>query len=934
MKLSRLVPQLKFVRSLTVSLNGILVASFVLQISAIAGLVGWLSVRNDHQAIAGLAMRLHSETNLQVTQHLNEYLGRVHLVDQTNRDALQIGLITPSNLEEMQRLFLKEVQTFKVSYVNFVSPLGEYAGAGYASSETITTSEINKAALKKSYDYEVDQFARRTKVHSITQYDPQAESWYIEAVKAGRPVWSQIYQWDDMPEVTSISSGYPLYDSKKKLIGVLGVDLVLSDISKSLRKLPVSRSGAVFIVERSGLLVASSSSEPVTMIVNKKAERLSAFNSGDVQIRSTMKQLVQKFGSLEQIHSKQSLEVSISSQNSLETKAVDHYVQVTPWQDQKGLDWLLISIAPESEFTGKVDAQKQVGVLLCVIAVMVAITIATLIAQWLTAPILRFSQASKALASLLASGKTATEELSQGVNVNIGIPIRIRELDRLATSFNQMTKQLQTSFQTLATANENLEVRVEERTAELRLRSNITSQIRKSLDLDTILQTAVIEIRALMHIDRCTFVWYNPHTQPATWEAVTESKLPTIRSALGSYSKKFAGVLGEEFLKFQTIQLDDVSQLPAPLSRRLLRSLDCTSFLGLPMQKDRQVVGVVICTHTRGSRPWKPEEIELLRGVIDQLAIAMSQAELYAEAQNNAQVAQTQAMRLAAAIKELQQTQAQLIQTEKMSSLGQMVAGIAHEINNPVSFIYGNLIHAEEYAQSLLRLVSLYQQHCPDPSREIEAEIEAIDLEFLTDDLPKMFQSMQIGAERIQQIVQSLRTFSRLDESDFKTINLHEGIDSTLMILESRLKAISTRPAIQVIKHYGQLPSVQCYAGDLNQVFLNILINAIDALEPHSQAQDLPSIAIKTEVVDHDRVTITISDNGVGMSETVRSKLFDPFFTTKPIGKGTGLGLSVSYQIVTERHQGQLNCISEPGAGAQLVITIPIKQAQSAHPAI
>lgn len=875
-------------------------------------------------------MRLHSETSLQVTQHLNEYLGRVHLIDQTNRDALQIGLIKPSNLEQMQRLFFKEIQTFKVSYINFVSPLGEYAGAGYEGDQTLATIEITRAALKKAYVYKVDQAAKRTKLHDVHQYDPHSESWYIDAVKAGHPIWSQIYQWDDTPEVTSISSGYPLYDSKKKLIGVLGVDLVLSDISKSLRKLPVSRSGAVFIVERSGLLVASSSSEPVTTIANKKAERLSAFNSGDWQIRSTIKQVVHEFGSLKQINSKQSLEVSIAPQ-TVEGKAVRHYVQVTPWQDQKGLDWLLISVAPESEFTGRVDAQEQVRILLCLIAVSVAIAIATLIARWLTAPILRFSQASKALASLLASGKTAPRELNQGVNVNIGIPIRIRELDRLSTSFNQMTTQLQASFQTLATANENLEARVEERTAELRLRSNITSQIRKSLDLDTILRTAVIEIRALMQIDRCTFVWYNPHVEPAVWEAVTESKLPTIRSALGSYSQKFAGVLGEDFLKFQTIQLDDLSELSAPVLRRVLRSVDCTSFLGLPMQKDCEVVGVVICTHTRGSRLWQPEEVELLRGVVDQLAIAMSQAELYAKACNNAQVAQTQAMRFATAMKELQKTQSQLIQTEKMSSLGQMVAGIAHEINNPVSFIYGNLTHAEAYAQSLLRLVSLYQQHCPQPSRAIEAEIAAIDLEFLTDDLSKLFQSMQLGAERIQQIVQSLRTFSRLDESGFKTVNLHEGIDSTLMILENRLKTVSTRPTIQVIKHYGQLPPVECYAGDLNQVFLNILINAIEALETRSQAQDLPAIAIQTEVVDCDRVAITISDNGIGMSETVRSKLFDPFFTTKPIGKGAGLGLSVSYQIVTERHQGQLDCISEPGAGAQFVITIPIRQAQSAH---
>ncbi len=917
MNLSRLIPTLKFIRSPTVSLNGVLVTSFIVQIFAIAGLVGWLSIRNDRQAIEDLARRVHSETSLQVTQHLNDYLGRVHLIDQTNRDALQIGVLDPSNLEAMQRLFFKEIQTFKVSYINFVTPSGDYAGAGYEADRTLATSEINKATLKKLHIYNVDQAAKRTKLKNVQPYDPYSERWYIDAVKAGHPVWSQIYQWDGVPEVISISSGYPLYDTKERLIGVLGVDLVLSDISQSLRNLPVSRSGVVFIVERSGLLVASSSSEPVTTIVHKKADRLSAFNSGDAQIRAAIQHLKQTFSSLEQIHNKQLLEVSIVKQGS--PVGTNHYVQVTPWQDEKGLDWLVVSVAPESEFTGQVDAQDRIRLLLCVIAVTGATTIATLIARWLTTPILRFSQASNAI---------AFGELNQVVKFNLGIPIRIRELDRLAASFNQMSQQLQASFQTLETANETLEIRVEDRTAELRLRSNITSQIRKSLDLDTILQTAVIEIRSLMQIDRCTFVWYNPHTTPATWEAVTESKLPTVESALGLYSEKFAGVLGKRFLNVQTIQLDEVSQLTEPVLRRLLIAFGCTSLLGLPMQKDGKVVGVVICTQTKKIRPWKPEEVELLRGVVDQLAIAMSQAELYAEARNNAEIAQAQALRLAAAMKELQQTQAQLIQTEKMASLGQMVAGIAHEINNPVSFIYGNISHAEEYAQSMVRLLHLYQQQYPTPSVEIEAEMDQIDLRFLIEDLPRLFRSMHDGADRIQKIVQSLRTFSRLDESDFKAVNLHQGIDSTLMILESRLRALSTRPAIQVIKHYGSLPLIKCYAGELNQVFLNILSNAIDALDTYSQPQSSPSITIKTQGLDGSQVAITITDNGMGMDENVRSKLFDPFFTTKPIGKGAGLGLAVSYQIVTERHRGQLECISKLGAGAQFVITIPILQGQ------
>jgi signal transduction histidine kinase len=283
-------------------------------------------------------------------------------------------------------------------------------------------------------------------------------------------------------------------------------------------------------------------------------------------------------------------------------------------------------------------------------------------------------------------------------------------------------------------------------------------------------------------------------------------------------------------------------------------------------------------------------------------------------------------------LNELKLTQIQLIQAEKMSSLGQMVAGIAHEINNPVSFIYGNLHHAHKYTQDLLKLVQIYQQVCPNIPPEIQRQVEEIDLDFLIQDITKLFQSMTVGTERIQKIVKSLRNFSRLDEAEFKQVNIHEGIDSALMILGHRLQARHEYPEIKVIKKYSQLPKITCYPGQLNQVFMNILANAIDALEAsvicgHGSAvnsQNHPQIQIKTEVIDEDWIMVNIADNGLGINEQVRSKLFDPFFTTKAVGKGTGLGLSVSYQIIVEKHKGQLSCFSVPGKGAEFVIKIPV----------
>jgi len=284
------------------------------------------------------------------------------------------------------------------------------------------------------------------------------------------------------------------------------------------------------------------------------------------------------------------------------------------------------------------------------------------------------------------------------------------------------------------------------------------------------------------------------------------------------------------------------------------------------------------------------------------------------------------------AIENLKRTQTQLIQTEKNSSLGQLVAGVAHEINNPVGFIHGNLIHLQHYADSLLNLVHLYQKHYPNPISEIEKEAENIDLDFLQNDLPKIMSSMRIGTDRIRQIVLSLRNFSRMDESEFKEVDIHQGIDSTLLILQHRLKGRLEHPEIKVIRDYGNIPLVECYAGQLNQVFMNILVNAIDALEEINTEWVAGSIErqpccirICTWVVDSQWVKIAIADNGNGIPESIQTQIFNPFFTTKPVGKGTGMGMAISYQIITEKHGGTLRCFSTPEKGTEFEICIPVQ---------
>ncbi|MEH2174520.1 GAF domain-containing sensor histidine kinase [Nostoc sp.] len=427
-------------------------------------------------------------------------------------------------------------------------------------------------------------------------------------------------------------------------------------------------------------------------------------------------------------------------------------------------------------------------------------------------------------------------------------------------------------------------------------------KIRQSLDIKTIFRTTTHAVRELLEVERIAIYRFNPD-----WSG---------KFVADSFKDGWKPVAQTQPTIIETFEdTDDDNELPR-------------NETFVPIREGEKLWGLLVAYQNSQPRYWKEEEINLLAQVGVQLGIAIQQAELLEQTKR-------QTLELTQTLQELKQTQTRLIQGEKMAGLGQLLAGVAHEINNPISFIFGNLIHLSEYTQELLKVVNLYRQHS-SILPTIQEQINKSDLDFIIEDLPKTLESMKVGTERICDIVLSLRNFSRTDEAELKPVDIHEGLDSTLLILGHRLKNNNDRPAIEIVKQYDNLPLLECYPAQLNQVFMNLLSNSIDALEEKFNTiqqrylkllQTSPRIPltiwINTQAINN-QIVIRIADNGLGIPEEVRSHIFDPFFTTKAPGKGTGLGLSISHQIVVEKHHGQMKCSSKPGEGTEFLIEIPI----------
>ena len=457
-------------------------------------------------------------------------------------------------------------------------------------------------------------------------------------------------------------------------------------------------------------------------------------------------------------------------------------------------------------------------------------------------------------------------------------------------------------------------------------------QIRSSLDETEILEVTVQVVRSLMGVDRVCVLQFDRRTLGAPGQFVAEAVGPQWRSLLGSHLDNPEAVLGATLpegrqgkdLDEVMIQeshhhtfIDDVKTADlGPEQRDFLTEVcQAQAMLSVPLIRDRQLWGGLYLQHCEAPHPWTADELRIFERVVGQITTALDHSAKFQKAQRQAIQARQQ-------LGHLKQTQVQLIHSEKMSGLGHLVAGIAHEINNPVSFIYGNLVHTGNYVATLLDLIRRYHQQYPES--DLTEVLQDIDFEFIEMDFPKILTSMRSGTDRIRKLVLSLRNFARLDEAEIKAVNIHDGIDNTLMVLRHRFVNRDCLPAIALRKNYGELPEVTCYPSQMNQVFLHLMTNALDAFDAQRRKSPYkPLLEVTTTCLDGDRIAITVKDNGPGIPKDIQHKIFDTFFTTKPPGQGTGLGLAISHQIVVEQHGGEFVCISEPGWGTFFQIIIP-----------
>ena len=897
------------------TLRTVLIVPFVLQLFAAVGLVGYLSFKNGQKAVNEIADRLMAEVGSRVEQNLGTYLTVPHQVNQINAAAIEIGTLNLQDLPVLQRHFWRQVQIFDTL---------TFTGLGLEQRDNLGAERLDDGSLTlrvstaaSNYDFRTYTTNKSGELGQLlnnkTNFDPRTRPWYKAAVAAGQPTWSEIYP--NTAGITAyLGASLPFYDRQGKLQGVLLTNINLSTIGKFLQSLKIGETGQVFIIERSGMLVATSTGERPFHVVKKDygAERVKAIDSKNTFTKTTAQYLAANFNEFQSVKTSQSLEFDVQGQKQ--------FLQVLPWQDDKGLDWLIVVVVPEADFMAQINANNTATILLCAAASIAAIIVGVVTARWVTKPILSLNEAAKNIAK---------GEWGKSVIIN-----RDDEVGELANSFNSMAAQLQVSFADMQALNGELS----------------ESESR----LNQILEAVPVGIFVADSSGKPYYV--NSRAQDLLGTGIVAanaaSELREIYQAYLAGTNELYPAEKEPIanaFKGASVNVDDME------IRQPDRIIPIEVW-GTPIYDDKGKVSYAIAAFADITQRKQAEKL-----------VAEYNRTLEVQVAERTQELKT-------ALDYLQTTQEELIQSEKMAALGQLVAGVAHELNTPLGAIRSSAGNMTKFlGQTLTNLPSLFQSLSPAESenfcallyrslqkdmtltakeerklkRALISQLEGEDIDeadeiadtlvdmgiYEADDFLSLLQkvdrdrilemayklseiqrgtqTINTAADRASKVVFALKTYARYDSSETMVeSNITEGIETVLTLYQNNLKH-----GVEVIRNFPKIPPVLCYVDQLNQVWTNLIHNALQAMDNQG--------TLTLDIVQFgNNIKVSVTDSGKGIPPEVMPKIFAPFFTTKPPGEGSGLGLDIVKKIV-DKHRGKIEVASVPGK-TTFTVVLPV----------
>jgi signal transduction histidine kinase/HAMP domain-containing protein len=897
----------------TLSLRTVLIVPFVVQIFAAVGVVGYLSFRNGQQAVNEVATKLRQEISDRISERVQAYMTFPHQLNQLKADAFELGDINLQDTPNIQRHFWKQLQTFDTVSVTYIAtPNGDFIAARRTNEGNFLLQECSALTDGNMNYYAANNRGEPTNLVKVKpKYDPRVRPWYTAASEAKTATWSKIYA-DFTSKGLGITAAQPLYDESGQLQAVLGTDLLFSRVNEFLQQLKIGKSGQTFIIERSGELITTSTQYPVYLIKGEETERIQATDSQNATISLTTKYLQEHFGNLNNIQQTQQL--------SLKIKDELQFMQVTPLKDDKGLDWLIIVMIPESDFLEQINANKQTTFVLCIAALIAAIIVGILTARWVTKPILSLNEAAKNITK---------GQWGKSVEIN-----RNDEVGELADSFKSMAKQLQFSFEEMQSLNTEL--------------SESKSR------LNQILEAVPVGIFVAEPNGKPYYV--NSRAQSLLGKGIVDDiKSAEIREVYQIYLAGSGEIYPQEkdpilcAFRGASVNADDI-EIHHPT-----RTIPIEVW-GKPIYDDKGNVNYAIAAFT-------------------DITLRKESEKLLAEYNRTLEVKVTErTQELTTALDHLQTTQEELVHSEKMAALGQLVAGVAHELNTPLGAIRssaGNMIKflgqtlsnlpalfqslsAEEaniffmlLNQSLQKDITLTAKEERKLRRTLVGQLEdknideaddiadtlvdmgiyeadeflsllqkvdrqlILDMAYKLTEIQRGTQTINTATDRASKVVFALKNYARYDSSEVMIqSDLVEGIETILTLYQNNLKH-----GVEVLRNFGKIEPVICYPDQLNQVWTNLIHNAL-------QAMDNKGTLTLDVFQESNRVKVAVTDSGKGIPEEVMSKIFEPFFTTKPPGEGTGLGLDIVRKII-EKHRGKIEVASVPGK-TTFTISLPV----------